>query len=96
ALDRTPTQLDVLADAGVVDAGGRGLLVLLDTLAATLTGHAPRRAVYLPSKKTAPRGPAAQASPRFEVMYLLSECDAENVEKLRARLDELGDSVAIA
>ncbi|PRC50020.1 dihydroxyacetone kinase, partial [Mycobacterium sp. ITM-2017-0098] len=39
ALDRTPTQLDVLADAGVVDAGGRGLLVLLDTLAATLTGH---------------------------------------------------------
>ncbi|PRC50485.1 dihydroxyacetone kinase, partial [Mycobacterium sp. ITM-2017-0098] len=96
ALDRTPTQLDVLADAGVVDAGGRGLLVLLDTLAATLTGHAPRRRLLGRQVHRASRGPAAQASPRFEVMYLLSECDAENVEKLRARLDELGDSVAIA
>lgn len=99
ALDRTPTQLDVLADAGVVDAGGRGLLVLLDALVATLTGHAPRRAVYQASPKdtgTVSSGPAPQASPLFEVMYLLSDCDAENVEKLRARLDELGDSVAIA
>ena len=34
ALDRTPSQLDVLAEAGVVDAGGRGLLVLLDALTA--------------------------------------------------------------
>ena len=42
ALDRTPSQLEVLAEAGVVDAGGRGLLVLLDALTATLTGHAPR------------------------------------------------------
>ncbi|HZE18144.1 MAG TPA: DAK2 domain-containing protein, partial [Mycobacterium sp.] len=29
ALEKTPEQLDVLANAGVVDAGGRGLLVLL-------------------------------------------------------------------
>ncbi|MGC2796968.1 MAG: DAK2 domain-containing protein, partial [Mycobacterium sp.] len=29
ALEKTPEQLDVLGDAGVVDAGGRGLLVLL-------------------------------------------------------------------
>ena len=43
ALEKTPQQLDVLADAGVVDAGGRGLLVLLDALTATLTGHAPGR-----------------------------------------------------
>lgn len=98
ALDRTPTQLDVLADAGVVDAGGRGLLVLLDALGATLTGHAPSRAAYLPAPRTAAtavqQSPAR--SPRFEVMYLLGDCAADNVENLRARLDELGDSVAIA
>ena len=41
ALDKTTGQLDVLADAGVVDAGGRGLLVLLDALRTTLTGQAP-------------------------------------------------------
>ncbi|MGI9123699.1 MAG: DAK2 domain-containing protein, partial [Mycobacterium sp.] len=32
ALEATPGQLAVLAEAGVVDAGGRGLLVLLDAL----------------------------------------------------------------
>ncbi|GIE83303.1 hypothetical protein Aph02nite_92530 [Actinoplanes philippinensis] len=32
ALARTPQQLPVLADAGVVDAGGRGLCLLLDAL----------------------------------------------------------------
>ncbi|MDQ3714807.1 MAG: DAK2 domain-containing protein, partial [Actinomycetota bacterium] len=38
ALARTPSQLAVLARAGVVDAGGRGLCVLLDTLLATVIG----------------------------------------------------------
>ncbi len=96
ALDRTPSQLEVLAEAGVVDAGGRGLLVLLDALTATLTGHAPQRDVYLPSPKEVPALDAAPRAPEFEVMYLLSDCDAEGVEKLRARLGELGESIAIA
>ncbi len=39
ALARTPSQLPVLAHAGVVDAGGRGLCVLLDTLLTTVVGH---------------------------------------------------------
>ena len=96
AVDRTPSQLDVLAQAGVVDAGGRGLLVLLDALTATLTGHAPPRPVYLPSPKEAYTLAEPSPVPQFEVMYLLSECGADGVEKLRARLDELGESVAIA
>jgi len=36
ALARTPEQLAVLAEAGVVDAGGRGLVVVLDALVATV------------------------------------------------------------
>ncbi|WNG89447.1 DAK2 domain-containing protein [Mycobacterium sp. ITM-2016-00317] len=96
ALDRTPTQLDVLAQAGVVDAGGRGLVVLLDALCATLTGQAPPRPVYRPSPKAAPAAPAAHPGPGFEVMYLLGDCAPENIERLRTRLDELGDSIAIA
>ncbi|OBI89143.1 DAK2 domain-containing protein [Mycobacterium asiaticum] len=97
ALERTPEQLDVLADAGVVDAGGRGLLVLLDALRSTITGHAPVRPVYEPSPASqqvdaATRRPA----PQFEVMYLLAECAAEAADTLRERLGELGDSVAIA
>jgi uncharacterized protein len=97
ALEKTPEQLDVLGDAGVVDAGGRGLLVLLDALCSTITGQAPNRRVYEPS----PRRPSAETAaqppaPQFEVMYLLGGCDTEGAELLRERLDELGESVAIA
>ncbi|MBF4553370.1 DAK2 domain-containing protein [Corynebacterium suicordis] len=38
ALERTPEQLDVLAKAGVVDAGGRGLVVILQSLYEVLGG----------------------------------------------------------
>ncbi|GGK43062.1 hypothetical protein GCM10011591_13460 [Nocardia camponoti] len=46
ALARTPTQLGVLRAAGVVDAGARGLLVLLDCLVATVGGTLPARPAY--------------------------------------------------
>jgi uncharacterized protein len=41
ALVRTPQQLPVLARAGVVDAGGRGLCLLLDALVDALNGITP-------------------------------------------------------
>lgn len=96
ALDQTPGQLEVLADAGVVDAGGRGLLVLLDALTRVLTGAAPRRPRYEAAARLAHPAAPAGATPQFEVMYLLAGCDAGGLETLRARLDHLGDSVAIA
>lgn len=97
ALEKTPEQLVVLADAGVVDAGGRGLLVLLDALTATLVGRAPHRVAYEPSGVGSPRGTVpVVAPPQFEVMYLLNGCDHAGVEVLRTRLEQLGDSVAIA
>lgn len=102
ALDKTPGQLAVLAEAGVVDAGGRGLLVLLDAMRAVVTGHAPSRREYVPTPPHAhgsavtAAGAATTAPPQFEVMYLLSDCDAGGVEKLRGELDRLGESVAIA
>jgi DAK2 domain fusion protein YloV len=97
SLDRTTGQLDVLAEAGVVDAGGRGLLVLLDAMTSTLTARAPRRQEYVPSPPSADtEPPLGSNAPGFEVMYLLSGCDAAGVERLRRRLDQLGESVAIA
>jgi uncharacterized protein len=89
----------VLADAGVVDAGGRGLLVLLDAMTETLIGRAPSRHEYeaaqLMSGVAATEVPVP-APPQFEVMYLLDDCDHACVETLRGRLEQLGDSVAIA
>ena len=96
ALDKTTEQLDVLAEAGVVDAGGRGLLVLLDAMSTTLGGHVPHRHEYLPSPPQVAVDTSTSAAPQFEVMYLLSGCDPDGVEKLRQRLDQLGESVAIA
>jgi DAK2 domain fusion protein YloV len=97
ALEKTPQQLDVLARAGVVDAGGLGLLVLLDAMMTALTGQAPQRAEYRP---TLPAGEAltltSAVPPQFEVMYLLGQCDHAGVELLRERLEQLGESVAIA
>ncbi|CAM5717401.1 MULTISPECIES: DAK2 domain-containing protein [Streptomyces] len=43
ALARTPEQLAVLGRAGVVDAGGRGLVAVLGALVETVTGQAPAR-----------------------------------------------------
>ncbi len=43
ALALTPTQLPALARAGVVDAGGRGLVVLIDSLAELVLGGSRRR-----------------------------------------------------
>lgn len=100
ALERTTAQLEVLSRAGVVDAGGRGLLVLLDAMAATVTGRRPERPAYRPAPPPASDAPATGAAdiptPEFEVMYLLGGCDAAGVDELRALLGQLGDSVAIA
>ncbi|XVS63265.1 DAK2 domain-containing protein [Actinosynnema sp. CA-299493] len=74
ALADTPRQLAVLARAGVVDAGGRGLVVLLDTLAAVITG---REVEDAPVFATVPREPLTTAREdgsaefEYEVMYLL-------------------------
>lgn len=102
-LDLTQGQLDVLAQAGVVDAGGRGLLVLFDELVRVLTGVAARRRRY--------QGALAGGGDRlgheigepcesddemdFEVMYLLEGALAEQISTLRTELDGLGDAVVI-
>ncbi|MER6128849.1 DAK2 domain-containing protein [Streptomyces sp. NPDC001795] len=49
ALAATPGQLAVLERAGVVDAGGTGLVAVLAALVETLTGEAPRVTVEAPA-----------------------------------------------
>ncbi len=105
ALERTPEQLEVLARNGVVDAGGAGLTLILESLAAVITGTYPRRH-RVPAPRTAPDGAAPAAvrahpdgdhrHPRgeYEVMYLLDADDAA-VARLRAELDRIGHSLVI-
>lgn len=97
ALGRTPDQLPELGRAGVVDAGGRGLCVLLDTLVEVVTGERPHR----PATAPPPVGRAGTASREtgspeyaYEVQYLL-DADHPAVERLRAVLAGLGDSLVV-
>ena len=97
ALDKTIEQLDVLADAGVVDAGGRGPAgAARRAVQDRVRSCAGPRVVCAVAARPSSATVAAPAPPRFEVMYLLSGCDPDGVEQPRQRLDELGDSVAIA
>ncbi|NJP51687.1 DAK2 domain-containing protein [Streptomyces sp. SBST2-5] len=116
ALDQTPDQLAVLRRAGVVDAGGRGLLAVLAALLGAFTGELPKDALggahtrlgpagSQGAGETAPTagepqqprgedGAPAPVGPAFEVIYLL-EAEDEAVERLRTRLDSLGDSLVV-
>nr|WP_190200995.1 DAK2 domain-containing protein [Streptomyces djakartensis] len=62
ALAATPGQLPVLERAGVVDAGGRGLVAVLAALVETFTGERPRRIAVAASGTRAGAGAAAAAS----------------------------------
>ncbi|WP_296388674.1 DAK2 domain-containing protein [Williamsia sp.] len=104
-LERTTEQLPELARAGVVDAGGRGFLVLVDSMVKVLTGVSARRRRYQGALAGGgdPIGhPAAgeacdanSSEMDFEVMYTIEGAVAEQIPVLRARLDGLGDAVVI-
>ncbi|MEU9253266.1 DAK2 domain-containing protein [Streptomyces sp. NPDC048270] len=98
ALAETPGQLAALGRAGVVDAGGCGLVAVLGALWQALSGQAPApepvrgRAVPVPQTPE----PCAQEDegPAYEVVYLLEATEAA-VGELRERLDGLGDSLVV-
>ena len=98
ALARTPQQLEALRRAGVVDAGGRGFVVLLDAMVQTLTGKRPPITVTRiepePAPFGEPDGDGLYAGPAFEVMFML-ESDDVGVAQMRTVLSGLGDSLVI-
>ncbi|MFD8566132.1 DAK2 domain-containing protein [Streptomyces sp. NPDC059639] len=106
ALDATPGQLAALGSAGVVDAGGRGLVAVLGALSQAVSGnavpvwrqrptdgHARVDAVSAGADLECPDDHGA-AGPAFEVIFLL-EADDRAVARLRTRLDALGDSLVV-
>ncbi|SFK84363.1 hypothetical protein SAMN05421835_13742 [Amycolatopsis sacchari] len=94
ALEQTPQQLPVLASAGVVDAGARGLVAVLDALAGVVTGTA-TEPVHSCEAQTESED-AEPAPYAWEVMYLLDEAVEEDLPQLRHALSALGDSVTVA
>ncbi|MCC5948055.1 MAG: DAK2 domain-containing protein [Nitriliruptoraceae bacterium] len=94
AVADTPTQLEILAEAGVVDAGARGFEVLLSAVHGHLTGQeAPVATDDPPGPFRAERAGGRVHQP-FEVQYLLDAGD-EVAAPLRDRLAAIGDSVVV-
>jgi uncharacterized protein len=107
ALALTPTQLPVLEQAGVVDAGGTGYLLFFDALLTVVDGRAmpspPELSTQpfvalspVPSAATAPGGSADSelAGLRYEVMYLLEAPD-ETIPSFKEVWAGLGDSIVV-
>lgn len=94
AVARTPEQLEILREAGVVDAGGAGLVELLRGLTGAVTGEA------------LPAAPPAEAPSGVEAIHLepsryryctvfVVEGAALDRDELEAQLEQLGDSLLV-
>ena len=101
ALERTPEMLPVLKESGVVDAGGVGLLLLLDALlhvAAARPLPEPQAvpAAAVPAAQVSPGQPHGEASDlRYEVMFFLEAPDGA-VPGFKEAWAGIGDSVVVA
>jgi hypothetical protein len=102
ALDRTPELLPALKEAGVVDAGGAGLMLFFDSALHVVDGEP----LAAPSGDDADLPTASALSPsavaerlgvaslRYEVMFFLDLAE-ESIEQFKQRWAAVGDSIVV-
>lgn len=94
AVEETPSLLPVLAEAGVVDAGGQGLYVILEGMLRCMRGEsvqaapAPEEGVILHH----PEGP--EEGYGYDVQFILTGENLD-VERIRADIDAMGVSTLV-
>ncbi|MGQ9518322.1 MAG: DAK2 domain-containing protein, partial [Anaerolineae bacterium] len=94
AVEETPSLLPVLAEAGVVDAGGQGLYVILEGMLRYMRGEsveiapAPEEEVILHH----PEGP--EEGYGYDVQFILTGENLD-VERIRADIDAMGVSTLV-
>jgi DAK2 domain fusion protein YloV len=108
ALARTPDQLPVLKEAGVVDAGGAGFMLLLDSALFVVDGEplpepsddeGPtadqlQAAAYRASGHGAGNATVDVSELRYEVMYFL-ELDDRSIGSFKQGWGAIGDSIVV-
>ena len=104
ALANTPEQLPVLKDAGVVDAGGAGFMLLMDAALHVVDGEPlpePSEAsgpsqeqLDAVSHRASTSGEVDVSELRYEVMFLLNIEDAKSKEFMQA-WGKIGDSIVV-
>jgi DAK2 domain fusion protein YloV len=96
---RTPDLLPVLRQAGVVDAGGRGLELMLRGALASLTGEHVPTDIESVRDLVLPTWDALEAEGYgYETVFVILPRDGTrlDVTQIRTRLDQLGESVLVA
>jgi len=109
SVEKTPTLLAVLREAGVVDSGGAGLQLILEGIAnvptvapSRGTVDAERRSASGASPKPAAAAPAAPAESApaefgYETVFILSSPTTPlDLAAIRAHLETIGESVLVA
>jgi DAK2 domain fusion protein YloV len=94
AVARTPDQLEVLREAGVVDAGGAGLVELLRGIAGAVSGEVVPAA---PAAATSPGSDAIHLEPsryRYCTVFVV-EGEGLDRDAVEAELERLGDSLVV-
>lgn len=98
SLDLTPTLLSTLKDAGVVDAGGQGYLLILEGAQLYLTGDRTPSAATLsrPARKVGRESSAFDPTKDYGYCTeVLVRGEALHVDKIREQLEALGSSVIV-
>jgi DAK2 domain fusion protein YloV len=107
SVEKTPTLLAVLREAGVVDSGGAGLQLILEGIAnvpsvapSRGTVEAERRSSTPPSSKPAVVAAPVDAAPTefgYETVFILSSPTTPlDLAAIRAHLETIGESVLVA
>ena len=104
-LDQTPEMLPVLKEAGVVDAGGKGLLYIYQGMYDSLIGEDTNHELMVGVKKAEEEKAPAQAQATFSTEditfgycteFIINCSDAERHEdELREYLSSIGDSLVV-
>jgi len=105
ALDHTPDLLPVLKDAGVVDAGGAGYLLLLDSALYVVDGSPlpqpdegagsnAEQLELISHRHGAIDGELDVSEQRYEVMYFL-DLDDDRIDSFKTGWGAIGDSIVV-
>jgi len=91
---RTPTLLPVLRDAGVVDAGGQGLYVILEGMSRYLHGETVKYNGALEAEVSLLRPEAVADEYDYDVQFIIR---GENLDlnEIRTTITAMGDSVLV-
>lgn len=93
AVAKTPSLLAVLAQAGVVDAGGKGLFYLLEGMARALEGEQVARETGRQAA-FAGQADALEGEYGFDIQFIL-QGDNLDVDEIRRVITDMGESVLV-